>query len=103
MLPPGKTLILLSEGGKRMPTKSLCGCQVLHQSVTLALKHSLLTPAFGTPDGFKGEQHPYFLWSTAIQPSEIIFSLFQAFVGNAQPMSCQIPAHWLKSAHRKAY
>ena len=27
-LPPENTIILLSDGGKRMPTKSQCGCQV---------------------------------------------------------------------------
>ena len=28
MLPPGNTVILLFDGGKRMPTKSRCRCQV---------------------------------------------------------------------------
>ena len=60
MLPPGNTVILLYNGGKRVATKARCRCQVCILSLTLALKCSLLTPTFGPPKQNKRALRKFF-------------------------------------------
>ena len=49
MLPPGNTVILLSDRGKRMLTKSRCGCQFASK-LEFSAEALVAHPTFDTPD-----------------------------------------------------